>query len=268
MYKRQGKDYAIGGPAHQADPNATPIVGSDRYATSVAVASTFWAAPNNQNAFVGFASGAAFPDALSGSANIAGHGGPLLLVPPAGPLPASLASYLSALPAVTATGLVYGGTSAVGDDVSAEVWGEPPSAGRCHTSGLSVAMGQGNSSAGHPTTLLVFTNTSAMTCSVSGYVGLQMLDSSLNPIATTVVPNGGMLSLLPLATVVTLAPGQQASALVQWTDVPSGAQACTTSAQLSITPPDESTSLMLAAQVHSCGGELDVSTLGAGAVAP
>jgi len=263
-----GPHYAVGGPAQQADPGATPIVGSDRYATAVDVASTFWAAPNNQNAYVGLASGAAFADALSGSANIASHGGPLLLVPPSGPLPTSVASYLSALPAVTANGLLYGGPAAVGDDVSAEIWGEPAAAGRCHTSGLSVTTGPGNSSAGHPTTLLVLTNTSATICSVSGYVGLQMLDSSLHPITTTVVPNGGMLSLLPLATVVTLAPGQQASTLVQWTDVPMPGPACTTSAQLGVTPPDETAALTVAAAISSCGGELDVSALQPGATAP
>jgi len=260
-----GPHFAIGGPAHQADPSATPIVGTDRYATGVDVADTFWATPS---AYVGFASGAAFADALSGSANIAGHGGPLLLVPPSGLLPTSVASYLSAAPATTANGLLYGGSAAVGDGVAAEIWGEPPAAGRCHTSGLSLTTAPGNSSAGHPTTLLVLTNTSASACSISGYVGLQMLDSSLNPITTTVVRNGGMLSLLPPAAIVAVGPGQQASALVQWSDVPTGAQACKTSAQLDVTPPDESTALRVAVAITSCTGELDVSALQAGAVAP
>jgi Protein of unknown function (DUF4232)/ell wall binding domain 2 (CWB2) len=260
-----GTHYAIGGPAHQADPTATAVVGSDRYASAVDVAATFWAAPK---AFIGFASGATFPDALSGGANIGSHGGPLLLVPPTGPLPSSVGSYLGALPATTTTGLLYGGLAAVGDDVNAEIWGEPPASGRCHTAGLSVTTGQGNSSAGHPTVLLIFTNTSGSTCAVSGYVGLQMLDASNNALPTTVVPNGGMLSNQPLAQVVTLAPGQQASTLVMWTDVPTGAQACSTSAKLQVSPPDEPTSLTVAATIVSCGGELDVTALRAGAQAP
>jgi hypothetical protein len=260
-----GTHYAIGGPAHQADPTATAVVGSDRYASAVDVAATFWAAPK---VFIGFASGATFPDALSGGANIGGHGGPLLLVPPTGPLPSSVGSYLGALPATTTTGLLYGGLAAVGDDVNAEIWGEPPASGRCHTAGLSVTTGQGNSSAGHPTVLLIFTNTSGSTCAVSGYVGLQMLDASNNALPTTVVPNGGMLSNQPLAQVVTLAPGQQASTLVMWTDVPTGAQACSTSTKVQVSPPDEPTSLTVAATIVSCGGELDVTALRAGAQAP
>jgi hypothetical protein len=261
-----GPDYAIGGPAAQADPTATPIVGSNRYATAAAVAARFFT-PTSQSAYVGFASGVVFPDALAGGANIAGHGGPLLLVPPAGPLPPSVDSYLATLPGVS-SGLLYGGTAAVSDSVSAEIWGEPPSAGRCHTSALSVATGPGDSAAGHPTVLLIFTNTSGASCAVAGYVGLQMVDGSGNALPTNVVPNGGMLSNQPLAGVVMLAPGQQASTLVMWTDVPSGAQACTTAAKLDVTPPDESTSLAVAATIESCGGELDVTALRAGDQAP
>jgi hypothetical protein len=260
-----GSHFAIGGPAHMADPTATAVVGSDRYATAVDVAATFWAA---LKAFIGFASGATFPDALSGGANIGSHGGPLILVPPTGPLPSSVGSYLAALTAVTTTGLLYGGTAAVGDDVNAEIWGEPPASGRCHTAGVSVTTGQGNSAAGHPTVLLILTNTSGSTCAVSGYVGLQMLDASSNALPTTVVPNGGMLSAQPLAQVVTLAPGQQASTLVMWTDVPTGAQPCSTSTKLVVTPPDEATSLTVTTTIVSCGGELDVTALRAGAQAP
>ena len=262
-----GPDYAIGGPAALADPNATAIVGSDRYATAAAVAARFWAPPASQSTYVGCASGVAFPDALSGSANIAGHSGPLLLVPPAGPLPPSLDSYLATLPQVS-TGLLYGGTAAVSDAVSAEIWGEPPSAGRCHTSGLSVATGPGDSAAGHPTVLLIFTNTSGASCAVSGYVGLQMVDGSGDVLPTNVISNGGMLSNQPLAQVVSLAPGQQASTLVMWTDVPTNTQACTTAAKLEVTPPDESASIAVAATIESCSGELDVTALRAGNQAP
>jgi len=263
-----GTNYAIGGPAHQADPGATAIVGSDRYATAADVATTFWPAPDSQNTAIGFASGVTFPDALSGGANIAGHGGPLLLVPPDGALPAGVASYLAALPTSITTGLLYGGTAAVGDDVASEIWGEPPGAGRCHTTDLSITTGNGDSAAGHPTVLLILTNTSGATCAVSGYVGLQMLDSSGLAVPTAVAPNGGMLSNQPLAQVVTLAPGQQASTLVMWTDVPTGTQACPTATKLAVTPPDEASSLTVATTIDSCGGVLDVTALRAGNTAP
>lgn len=111
-----GPHYAIGGPAARADPSATPVVGSDRFATSTAVAARFFPSPGE----IGLASGVAFPDALAGGAHIGAKGGPVILVPASGPLPASLRSYLSAQTSATGA-FLYGGTSAVGADVAAEI---------------------------------------------------------------------------------------------------------------------------------------------------
>jgi len=131
-----GKDDAIGGPAAAADPTATPIVGSDRYATAAMVATTFASTFVNHGTtltLAGFASGVAFPDALSGGADIGIQDGPLLLVPSCGPLPSSLTAYLGAHPSIT-SGLLYGGTAAVGDDVATEISGSP-AASTCPGSG-------------------------------------------------------------------------------------------------------------------------------------
>ena len=114
-----GTDYAAGGPAATADPHATPIVGSDRFATSAMVAQMFFTSP----AVAGFASGAVFADALSGGAGIAAQGGPLVLVPYTGALPSSTLSYLQATPSIT-RGYVYGGTGAVGAGVATEISSE------------------------------------------------------------------------------------------------------------------------------------------------
>ena len=49
-----GQDYAIGGPAAQADPSATPLAGPDRYATAIAGrAERFFASPNGGRVRVG-----------------------------------------------------------------------------------------------------------------------------------------------------------------------------------------------------------------------
>ncbi|MGH9066387.1 MAG: cell wall-binding repeat-containing protein, partial [Acidimicrobiales bacterium] len=111
-----GKDYAIGAQATAADPSATSITGPTPYATAVAVATHFWTAPTA----AGFASGASWADSLSGGAQAASEGSPVLLVPPAGPLPKSLTAYLSSHPKLV-KGHVYGGTAAVGLDVLTEV---------------------------------------------------------------------------------------------------------------------------------------------------
>ena len=105
--------WAVGGQAAAADPSATPLVGSDRFVTSAEVATAFFPAPT----VVGAALGTAFPDALPGGAHIGALRGPLLLVEPDAPLPPSVQTYLAGAHAAISAGYLYGGLSAVGDDV-------------------------------------------------------------------------------------------------------------------------------------------------------
>jgi hypothetical protein len=110
--------YAIGGPlaAFGADPSATPIYGSDLFATSAAVATQFFPAAT----IFGAATAADFPDALGGGVYMAtgGRSGPLLLVNPSAPLPTEITPYLATL-ATGTQGYVFGGPLAVGADVLA-----------------------------------------------------------------------------------------------------------------------------------------------------
>jgi putative cell wall-binding protein len=108
--------YAIGGPAVAAVPSATAIVGSDRYGTAAAVATKFFPS----SAVVGVATGAGFPDALAGGAQLALLGGPLLLSSTAS-APASTISYLSADHATLTNVYVYGGTSVLTDAVVSQL---------------------------------------------------------------------------------------------------------------------------------------------------
>jgi hypothetical protein len=113
--------YAIGGPltAYGADPTATPVYGQDLYGTSAAVASTFFAKPT----VFGAATGTNFPDALSGGAFMGARAtaGPVLLVQPSGPLPPSIASYMSGATSTLIQGYLFGGPVAVGTDVLSEL---------------------------------------------------------------------------------------------------------------------------------------------------
>jgi hypothetical protein len=108
--------YALGGPATTADPSATALVGTDRYATSVLVAERFFVHPTT----VGFAGGFAIPDALSGGTNIGSKGGPLILVAPAA-MPETVRTYLHAVAGSVVTAIVYGGTSVVPDSELSEI---------------------------------------------------------------------------------------------------------------------------------------------------
>ncbi len=111
--------YAIGGPlaAAGADPAATPVYGTSLYDTSAAVASRFFPSPTT----IGAATGANFPDALSAGPGLGLAKAPLLLVPPSGPLPASIASYLSGVAPGLTSGTLFGGPLAVADQVLAEL---------------------------------------------------------------------------------------------------------------------------------------------------
>ena len=109
--------YALGGPAAAADPSAIAIVGVDRYDTSAKVAAAFFNGPTA----MGAASGANFPDALSGGAHAGAKHAPLVLVPPSGPLTDSVGAYLVAHAGTIAAGYLYGGPAAVGDDVLGEL---------------------------------------------------------------------------------------------------------------------------------------------------
>ncbi|HZV25178.1 MAG TPA: cell wall-binding repeat-containing protein, partial [Acidothermaceae bacterium] len=111
-----GAVYAIGGPAAAADPTATPIVGADRFATAVAVATRFF--PTFRS--VGLASGVKFPDALAGGVQVARAGGPLLLSGATG-LDPSTAAALQAAKAGTSAVWVYGGETALGAQVITEL---------------------------------------------------------------------------------------------------------------------------------------------------
>jgi putative cell wall-binding protein len=103
-----GTTYAVGGPAAAADPSASAISGTDRYATAALVAQQFFVTPT----VVGLASGVTFADALPAAAYLARAGGPLLLTD-SNALPSTASAYLSVAESGVTKALVFGGTSAV-----------------------------------------------------------------------------------------------------------------------------------------------------------
>jgi hypothetical protein len=111
--------YAIGGPlaAYGADPTAIPVYGQDLYGTSAAVASMFFPSAT----VFGAATGADFPDALSGGVFMGQTQGPMLLVEPSGPLPPTIDTYLTGVLPTLSQGYLFGGPLAVGSDVLTEL---------------------------------------------------------------------------------------------------------------------------------------------------
>ena len=101
--------FAVGAPAADADPTAQALAGPDRYTTSAAVAGRFFVTPS----VIGAATGTNFPDALAAGPAL-GSSGPLLLVPPSGPVPSQMTRYLAAVRPGVRTLEAFGGTDALG----------------------------------------------------------------------------------------------------------------------------------------------------------
>jgi subtilisin family serine protease len=104
--------YAIGGPAARAYPSITPLIGADRIATALAVATEFFPAPTA----VGVARADQFADALTGSAHIGAVPGPILLTP-SDALHPDVSAWVGARQDTLLSAYLYGGTVALADAV-------------------------------------------------------------------------------------------------------------------------------------------------------
>lgn len=153
-----------------------------------------------------------------------------------------------------------GGAVTVPSDSSSPATGEDSGGagaqgGRaCRNGEVQVTEKPGQGAAGTVSLVLVFQNVSGGTCTLHGYPGASLVDQSGKDLldATRVLPDG-----LAKAPVVVLAPGAQATALLLWSDVPTGAgNACAVQnpANLLVTPPNttQSSQLELAAGTEVC----------------
>ena len=132
----------------------------------------------------------------------------------------------------------------------------PPGTHSCTNGQVTVSDNGGGAGLGHEVQVLVFTNDTRSECTLTGYPGVAGLDAAGAQAAQARrTLNGYLGGLLPGATslpVVSLAPGQTASAIAEGTDNPVGPQPCPHYPALLITPPG------LTKQV-----QVDVTDLGA-----
>ncbi|MGN6686071.1 MAG: cell wall-binding repeat-containing protein [Actinomycetales bacterium] len=116
---------AVGGPAARAAGDLVPtedrIVGSDRYATSLAIANRYFLYTSYNNEVAVLASGENWPDALAGAPIAGWFGNPLLLTPKAGLTP-ELASFLKHERLTLGYGFAMGGTSALSNAVLSQAY--------------------------------------------------------------------------------------------------------------------------------------------------
>jgi hypothetical protein len=124
----------------------------------------------------------------------------------------------------------------------------------CQISQLRISPGASGFGTGNVGQVLLFTNVSQTTCTVSGYPGVAALDSQGNQVAQAkrelIGYLGGLQNNATSVPVVTLASGQVASAEVEGTDNPVGtATSCTYYPSFLVTPPGETHSVTVNAGV-------------------
>jgi hypothetical protein len=138
----------------------------------------------------------------------------------------------------------------------------------CSIDDLRIEPGQSDGATGHLGIPLLFTNKSAEPCHMVGYPGVAGLGATGRQATQAARTPNGFLGGLPVGSTkppfVTIAPGQTASAMVEGTHVPSGNQTCPTYPALLVTPPNDTRSVRVNAQIPGCTG-IDVGPIVPGA---
>lgn len=142
---------------------------------------------------------------------------------------------------------------------STTVAARPAGPADCASGQLTVTNAPSQAGAGHSGVVVLFRNRSTATCLLQGYPGVAGLNSAGAQVTQAKrTPSGYLGGLGPGQTappVVALAPGQQASALVEGTDVPTGsATSCPSLAGLLVTAPNVHHSVHLSGAPGDCSG--------------
>jgi len=146
---------------------------------------------------------------------------------------------------------------------------------RCHTGGLQIGFAGSQGAAGTIVDTFRVANTGRAPCTLYGFVGMLMLDSSGQPMPTRVVRSGGIFDTQAGPSLFLLQPATAASFQAAWSDVPHTNDppgACPQAAQLEITPPDEFDHVIIPVtgwNLAPCNaGEIDVTPIRAAGAGP
>lgn len=128
--------------------------------------------------------------------------------------------------------------------------GSPPP---CPTSALHVSAGQGDGAAGSEFVPIIFTNTSADTCSLFGFPGVSFVTEGSGG-GSQIGRAADRSSLVP-SQLITLVPGAEAHATLQVVDAanfPAGKCQLVTAHWLKIYPPNQTAPLFLPFRAQAC----------------
>jgi hypothetical protein len=141
---------------------------------------------------------------------------------------------------------------------------------QCSRNQIGITAAGTGAGLGHVGMLFTLRNTSAASCRLQGYPGLQLLGSSGQQLPTTVVRAATGAYLFPAVAPhrVALAPGAAASFDLQYGDNPVGAQAnepyaqaCPSASSAEVTLPDASDHSVVPVSMAPCGGQVLVSPI-------
>jgi hypothetical protein len=140
-------------------------------------------------------------------------------------------------------------------------------AAACSSSNLHISLGNGGAGAGTDFTVIDFTNSGGAPCTLYGFPGVSLTNSSGAQIGAAATRNPSKTS-----TVVTLAPGAKASAelgVANAENYPAATCKPTPSAQLKVFPPNQTQAIEVAFTTTGCAvsstHQLSVTAIGAGA---
>ena len=143
----------------------------------------------------------------------------------------------------------------------------PASVPSCSTSNLRITLGAGGAAAGTDFTVLDFTNSGASACTIYGFPGVSLTNSSGAQIGAAATRNPSKPS-----TLITLAPGAKANAtlgVANAENYPASACKPTAAAKLKIFPPNQTQAVELPFTVTGCAvsstRQLSVTAVTAGA---
>jgi hypothetical protein len=149
------------------------------------------------------------------------------------------------------TGVLVAATLAIAvAAVAAQSGAASPGAVRCAAGQLTAKVRQGSGAAGTIAVSIAVRNVSGRTCHLRGFPSLRLRDAN-GPLPTRVV-HGGLAILQRPVTTVVLAPGQRASLLVAYSDVPSGSETCRHATSLVLRLPESGGRLPLAFDASPC----------------
>jgi Protein of unknown function (DUF4232) len=132
----------------------------------------------------------------------------------------------------------------------------------CATSSLKVTLGTAGGYAGGVVQAIVFTNTSGTTCTLYGYPGVSLVSAPPYTQIGLAAKRGGTTPV----TLVTLAPGASANAMLQIVDAlnfPTATCNPTKAAFLRVYPPNQTVPVYLANTSETCAQPVQTLTISA-----